>query len=273
MNSALLKTINSICGGGIGYGLPPQELFSTGLPQLDTAIGGIPRGRIVDIYGTEGSGKTTLALHLAQKLPGPMLYIDADHGLSPHMLGCASGYLLDAGATGSMEKVLDACRIAAGSGAFGSIVIDTVAALPTKQDLRLRFTDADNLTDRERQAKVMATALPMLAGALCKTGCTLFLVNQIRDKPGVMYGCPENPTGGKALRYYAALRLRVSRYESIQKQTFRYNTIQPHVMGQKLKIRVVKCKYGPPGRETEVPLLYGEGLAESPPPLPRRVYT
>lgn len=261
MNSALLKTINSICGGGIGYGLPPQELFSTGLHQLDAAIGGIPRGRIVDIYGDAGTGKTTLALHLAQKLPGLMLYIDADHGLSLHMLGGARGYLLD---VETMEEALDACRIAAGSGAFGSIVIDTVAALPTEQDLRLSFTDAASCRDTELQAKVMAKALPMLAGALSKTGCTLFLVNQIREKPGVRYMNPEYSTGGKAIRYYAALRLRVSRCESIKKQTFRYETIQKRVIGQKLKIRVVKCKYGPPGRETEVPLLYGEGLAESP---------
>lgn len=252
MNSALLKTINSTCGGGIGYGLPPQELFSTGLPQLDAAIGGIPKGRIVDIYGDADTGKTALALHLAQKLPGPMLYIDADHGLSPHMLGGASGYLLD---VETMEEALDACRIAAGSGAFGSIVIDTVAALPTKQDLRLRFTDAYDLSNRERQAKVMATALPLLAGALSKTGCTLFLVNQIRERPGVVYGDPMYPTGGKALRYYAALRLRVFRCGMGKKSN--------RVIGQMLQIRATKCKYGPPGRETEVALLYGEGLAES----------
>lgn len=259
MNSALLEKINSTCEGGIGYGLPPQEVVSTGLPQLDAVTGGIPRGRIVDIYGGADTGKTALALHLAQHLPGPMLYIDADHGLSPHILNGADGYLLD---VATMEDALDACRIAAGSGAFGSIVIDTVAALPTKEDAQNSLT-VGRFWERERQARVMSKALPMLAGALCKTGCTLFLVNQIRVKPWILFANPEYPTGGKAIGYYAALRLRVSRYQTIEKSN--------RVMGLKLKIRVVKCKYGPPGREADVSLLYGEGLTESPPPSPRRV--
>ena len=169
MNTAFLDLVNRDYNGVLRYGLPEQEVIPTGLPQLDAAIGGgIPRGRIVEIHGPEGSGKTALALHLARQLPGPMLYVDADHGLSPYILHGAEGYLLDAG---SLENTLDACVTAARSGAFRSIVIDTVAALPTNEDMGCSIKDW-HYAQRERQAKVMSKALPILARVLHRTDCT-----------------------------------------------------------------------------------------------------
>lgn len=252
MNPVLLEGINAACGGGVGYGLPPVELVPSGLHGLDAAIGGIPRGRIVELHGGEGSGKTALVLRLARQLPGAMLYIDADHGLSPYILGDQEVYLLD---VPSLEDALDACRTAAASGAFGAIVIDSVAALPTREDLRVPLGLV-----RERQAKVLSKALPMLAGTLRRTGCTLFLVNQLRIKPGIVYGNPEYPTGGGAIGYYAALRLRTKWLRPIQAGGTN--------AGFALRATVTKCKYGPPGRSAELSLVYewpprceGEGWA------------
>lgn len=250
MNTALLELVNRKCEASVTYGLPEQEIAPTGLPQLDAALGGgIPRGRIVEIHGSEGSGKTALALRLAARLPGPTLYVDADHGLSPYMLhGAGELYRLD---VGTLEKTLDACFTAVSSGAFGAVVIDTVAALPTHEDMRNSINDGC-WKQRERQAKVMSKALPILAGALHHTGCTLILVNQLRTKLGVVYGNPERTTGGKAIGFYAALRLDTRRYAVIEKGK--------HVTGQLMRVRVTKNKLAPPGREAEVPLIYGVGL-------------
>lgn len=251
MNPELLATINRKCEASITYGLPEQEIVSTGLPQLDAALGGgIPRGKIVEIHGSESSGKTALALHLAHQLPGPTLYVDADHGLSPYMLhGAGELYQLD---VDTLEKTLDACLLAAGSGTFGSIVIDTIAALPTNEDMGGSINDR-YWGQRERQAKVMSKALPILAPFLHHTGCTLILVNQLREKPGVLYGNPERTTGGKAIGFYAALRLDTRRCEAIAEGA--------HITGQLMRVRVTKNKLAPPGREAKVPLIYGEGLS------------
>ena len=250
MNCALLKLINRDYNGVLTYGLPEREIVPTGLPQLDAAIGGgIPRGRIVEIHGSEGSGKTTLALRLAAQLPGPTLYVDADHGLSPNMLhGAGELYQLNVGA---LEDTLDACILAAGSGGVGSIVIDTVAALPTKEDMRCSI-NAGCCGERERQAKIMSKALPILSTALRHSGCTLILVNQIRNKPGIMYGNPEYPTGGKAIGYYASLRLDTRRVELTKTGEL--------ITGHLMRVKVAKNKLAPPGREAEVPLIYGTGI-------------
>lgn len=233
MNCALLELVNRDFNGVLAYGLPEQEIVPTGLPQLDTAIGGgIPRGRIVEIHGSEGSGKTTLALHLAAQLPGPTIYVDADHGLSPHMLrGAGELYRLD---VGTLEDTLDACLDVVRTEACGAVVIDTVAALPTNEDMRNSINDR-YWERRERQAKVMSRALPMLAGDLRKTGCTLILVNQLRVTPGIVYGNPEHPTGGKAIGYYAALRLDTRRYEVIKEGE--------HIAGQVMLVRVKKISW------------------------------
>lgn len=250
MNPELLATINRKCEASATYGLPEQEVVSTGFPQLDDALGGgIPRGRIVEIHGREDSGKTTLALHLAAQLPGPTLYVDADHGLSPHMLrGAGELYRLD---VGTLEKTLDACFLAAGSGAFGSIVIDTVAALPTEADRACGINAV--CSPKETHAKVMSKALPILARALHHSGCTLILVNQMRTKPDVVYGNPERPTGGKAIGFYAALRLDTYKVEPIKKRT--------DIIGHLMRVRVTKNKLAPPGREAKAQLIYGRGLS------------
>lgn len=249
MNAENLEFITQTYDGLIAYGLSKQETISTGIPQLDAITGGgIPRGRIVEIHGDADSGKTALALHLARQLPGPMLYVDADHGLSPYILSGAEGYLLDAG---TMENTLDACAAAARNGAFGSIVIDTVAALPTNEDMNNRFTDGF-WGQCERQAKIMSKALPILAGPLRRTGCTLILVNQLRERSCVMFGNPDRPPGGKAVGYYAALRLRTDRILGA-------GTVDRGT-GQGVRVTVTKCKYAPPGRQAEIRLIYGEGV-------------
>ena len=244
--AAVLESINGACEANVAYGAPHVELVPSGLPQLDAAIGGVPRGRIIEIYGLEGSGKTVLALHLAQQLGGPVLYIAADHVLSPYILGELELYLLD---VPSMEDALDACRTVA-VGGFAAIVLDTVAALPTNEDLWNSINDVGPL--RERQAQVMAKALPGLAGLLHKTGCSLILVNQMREKPGIVYGNPYYPTGGKAIGYFAALRLWVRMIERIK--------VRREIIGQVMAVDVRKCKYGPPGICATVNLVYGEGM-------------
>lgn len=249
MNTALLETINRTCEASISYGLPEQEVISTGLPQLDAIMGGgIPLGRVVEIHGPESSGKTALALHLARQLPGPTLYIDADHGLSPYILNGQDVYLLN---VDTLEKALDACFTAI-VGGFGSIVIDTVAAMPTREEANNSINnDFGGLP--ERHARIMSKALPILVPLLHNAGCTLILVNQLRYKPGIMYGNPEYSTGGKAMRYYAALRLDTRRCEMCK--TGR------EITGQLMRVTVAKCKYAAPGKQAITRLIYGEGVS------------
>ena len=246
MNTALLETINRTCEARVGYSLPPVELVSSGIPQLDAVMGGIPRGRIIEIHGGEGSGKTALALHQAQQLGGPVLYIDADHGLSPYILGDQEIYLLD---VPSLENAMGACYTAA-VGGFSAVVVDTVASLPTNEDLRVSINGPYPL--RERQAQVMAKALPILVSLLNRTGCTLILVNQMREKPGIVYGNPYYPTGGRAIGSFTALRLETRRIELIKA----YGA----VAGQVMAVEIQKRKYGPPGMRAAVRLIYGERL-------------
>ena len=248
MNTALLETINQTCEANIGYGTAPQEIISTGIPQLDAVTGGgIPRGRIVEIYGSEGSGKTALALHLAQQTGGAVLYADADHGLSPYILRGRELYLLN---VDTLEDALSACQTAA-IGGFSAVVIDTVTAFPTGEDIRVGINDKYGLP-RNQQAKVMSKCLPILNGLLHVTGCTLFLVNQLREKPGIMYGRPDRPTGGRAIGYFAALRLETRRIETMESGKV--------VTGQKVAVDVVKCKQAAQGKRAIVTLTYGKGV-------------
>lgn len=248
----LLDSINRACQASISYGyqLPEQEVIPTGLPQLDAVIGGgVPRGRIVEIFGAEGSGKTALALHLAQQLPGPALYVDADGGLSPYILKGQDLYLLR---LETLEDTLDACTAAARTGAFGSIVIDSVCALPTNEEMRNTINSKYWPEQGRRQAKVLSKALPILAGVLHYTGCTLVLVNQLRNKAPCLYGRPDHPTGGRAIAYYSSLRLETHGCGVIKEADT--------VTGQKILVRVEKCKYAPPGKRATASLLYGEGV-------------
>lgn len=248
MKTALLETINQTCEANIGYGTAPQEIISTGLPQLDAVTGGgIPRGRIVEIYGSEGSGKTALALHLAQRTGGAVLYADADHGLSPYILRGRELYLLN---VDTLEDALSACQTAA-IGGFSAVVIDTVTAFPTGEDMQVGINDKYGLP-RNQQAKVMSKCLPILTGLLHVTGCTLFLVSQLREKPGIMYGRPDRPTGGRAIGYFAALRLETRRIETMESGKV--------VTGQKVAVDVVKCKQVAQGKRAIVTLTYGKGI-------------
>lgn len=248
MKTALLETINQTCEANIGYGTAPQEIISTGLPQLDAVTGGgIPRGRIVEIHGNDGSGKTALALHLAQRTGGAVLYADADHGLSPYILRGRELYLLN---VDTLEDALSACQTAA-IGGFSAVVIDTVTAFPTGEDMQVGINDKYGLP-RNQQAKVMSKCLPILTGLLHVTGCTLFLVNQLREKPGIMYGRPDRPTGGRAIGYFAALRLETRRIETMESGKV--------VTGQKVAVDVVKCKQVAQGKRAIVTLTYGKGI-------------
>ena len=249
MKTALLETINQTCEANIGYGTAPQEIISTGIPQLDAVTGGgIPRGRIVEIHGNDGSGKTALALHLAQRTGGAVLYADADHGLSPYILRGRELYLLN---VDTLEDALSACQTAA-IGGFSAVVIDTVTAFPTGEDMQVGINDKYGLP-RNQQAKVMSKCLPILTGLLHVTGCTLFLVSQLREKPGIMYGRPDRPTGGRAIGYFAALRLETRRIETMESGKV--------VTGQKVAVDVVKCKQAAQGKRAIVTLTYGEGIA------------
>ena len=249
MKTALLETINQTCEANIGYGTAPQEIISTGIPQLDAVTGGgIPRGRIVEIHGNDGSGKTALALHLAQQTGGAVLYADADHGLSPYILRGRELYLLN---VDTLEDALDACQTAA-IGGFSAVVIDTVTAFPTGEDMRVGINDKYG-PPRNQQAKIMSKCLPILTGLLHVTGCTLFLVNQLREKPGFVYGRPDRPTGGRAIGYFAALRLETRRIETMASGNV--------AIGQKVAVDVVKCKQAVQGKRAIVTLTYGKGIA------------
>lgn len=247
MNTVLLETINRTCEANVQYGAAPQELISTGIPQLDAVIGGgIPKGRIIEIYGSDGSGKTALALQLSQQTGGPVLYADADHGLSPYILNRRDLYLLN---VETLEDALGACKTAA-TGGFGAVVIDTVAAFPTREDMRCSING--EVPPRNLQAKVMAKCLPILSNLLHITGCTLILVNQLRERPCILSGQRACPTGGRAVGYFSALRLETCRYEDIKAADV--------VAGQKVLIRVGKCKYAVSGERAVVSLLYGKGV-------------
>ncbi len=249
MHPAILKYINNTCEAKVTYGTPAQEVISTGIAALDVSTGGIPKGRIVEIYGPEGGGKTALALHMARQIGGPTLYVDADGGLSPYILNGQDLYLLR---TKTLEDTLDACQIAI-VGGFRAVVVDTVAALPTNEDTRVNLTE-EWADCRSRQPKVMSKALPILAGFLYHTGCTLIVVNQMRNMPGKFWGDPAYPTGGKAIGYYAALRVKTNRVEIIKDQN--------EVVGQKIRIETTKCKYAPPMKSAIVKLMYGRGIVD-----------
>lgn len=224
-----------------------QAIIPTGIESLDVAlgIGGIPKGRIVEIFGPEGSGKTALALQIARQLQGvaPALYIDADHGLSPYLLSCSGivpggMFLADAE---TLEGALGICETAAP--AFGAVIIDTLTALPTRLEVECSAREWIEPT----QAKVLSRALPRLAGALLMGGCTLILVNQMRDITGVRCGAPERSTGGRALKYYAAVRVEMRRLEVSKK-------------GQIARAAVIKNKCAPPFKAATIEIVYGEGM-------------